>query len=281
MKLLPVALLASLGACVVGVEAVESGGDVDVAHDDDPLNDENADVIANKRGWTLPADIRAIGDQQRVAYTGAGPWAGGANCGGGLLAGTRELGDFLETAFSGSSGYGGYSCRPNTANTSQLSVHGTGRAIDVMIPMVGGDADNAAGDQLANYLVANAERIGVQFIIWDRNSWNPSRSVPKLRAYNGPNPHIDHIHVELSPEAARRETEWFSDNTPPPPPSNATATVTASALNLRSGPSTAYDILLTMPNGATVEIIAGPSNGWYNVSYDGTTGWCSGAYLAL
>lgn len=282
MKSLSIALsLAFFGGCVVG-EDLEPEGDVDVAHEDDPIYDDGpADPLAfNARGWVIPADIRAIADQQNVPYTGAGAWAGGANCGGGLLAGTREVGDFVRANFAGTTSYGGYACRPNTANTSQLSVHGTGRAIDIMIPLKGGDANNAVGDRIANFLVQNAEAIGVQFVIWDRNSWGASRSQPKLRAYTGPHAHTDHIHVELSPAGARRMTEWFSTNTPPPPESD-TATVTASSLNLRSGPSTSYAVLRSMPNGSVVTVVQGPSNGWYQVTYQGTTGWASGAYLEM
>lgn len=58
------------------------------------------------------------------------------------------------------------------------------------------------------------------------------------------------------------------------------ATVTAqSGLNLRSGPSTSDQILLVMPHGATVKVLA-TSSGWYKVDYQGTTGWCSGLYLS-
>ena len=286
MKLLPIAFsLSFLGACVVGDELEHEGddGDLEVLHEDDPVYDDgpvNPQIEFNVGGWVLPAEIRAAGDAANVPYTGAGAWAGGANCGGGLLSGTRELGDFVRANFTGTTGYGGYACRPNTANTSQLSVHGTGRAIDIMIPLKAGDANNAVGDRIANYLVQNAAAIGVQFVIWDRNSWGGSRSLPKLRAYGGPHPHTDHIHVELTPAGARGQTAWFADNSPTVPESD-TATVTASALNLRSGPSTSYSILRTMPNGAVVTIVQGPSNGWYRVTYQGTTGWASGAYLAL
>ena len=288
MKFLPIAFSVSfLGACVVGeeIELEHEGdeGDLDVLHDDDPIYDEGpADPLSsfNVGGWVIPPEVRAIGDQQNVPYTGAGAWAGGANCGGGLLAGTREVGDYVKVKFAGVSGYGGYACRPNTANKAQLSVHGTGRAIDIMIPMKAGDADNATGDRIANYLVQNAKAIGVQFIIWDRNDWGASRALPKLRSYGGPNPHKDHIHVELTPAGARRMTEWFADNTPPPPTAN-TATVIATSLNLRSGPATTYAILKSMPQGATVTIVSGPSNGWYQVTYQGTTGWASAAYLDI
>jgi cell wall-associated NlpC family hydrolase len=57
------------------------------------------------------------------------------------------------------------------------------------------------------------------------------------------------------------------------------AKVTATSLNLRSGPSTSNAIILSMPNGAIVDVLA-ESNGWYKVTYNGKTGWCSGTYLA-
>lgn len=274
-----------LGACVVGEEPVLEGDEqeLDVLHDDDPVYDEDPTGVRRApvaNGWNPPADVRAAGDVQYVAYTGAGAWAGGANCSGGLRAGTRAVGDFVKATFGGVAGYGGYACRPNTANTRELSVHGSGRAIDIMIPLRGGDADNARGDQIANYLVQHAEAIGIQFIIWDRNDWGASRAAPKLRAYGGPNPHIDHLHVELSPAGAAKQTAWFAENQPPPPSAD-TATVTASALNLRTGPSTSYAVIRTLPSGAVVEVLQGPSNGWYQVTYVGSTGWVSGAYLAM
>ncbi|WP_411731806.1 SH3 domain-containing protein [Paeniglutamicibacter sp.] len=65
-----------------------------------------------------------------------------------------------------------------------------------------------------------------------------------------------------------------------PAPSTLPATVRTTAnLNLRTGPSTAYAILLTIPQGTTVKVLARASNGWYKVSYAGRTGWVSNAYV--
>jgi uncharacterized protein YraI len=50
-------------------------------------------------------------------------------------------------------------------------------------------------------------------------------------------------------------------------------------LHLRTGASTSYGVILTMPYNAIVTIEAAAS-GWYKVSYNGTVGWCSGAYIA-
>jgi uncharacterized protein YraI len=58
-----------------------------------------------------------------------------------------------------------------------------------------------------------------------------------------------------------------------------TARVTATTLNLRSGPSTMDAIITTMPCGASVAVVGGPNNGWWNVTYMADTGWASGTYL--
>jgi uncharacterized protein YraI len=59
-----------------------------------------------------------------------------------------------------------------------------------------------------------------------------------------------------------------------------TARVTASALNLRSGPGTTNAILTVMLCGDQVDVIGGPMNTyWWNVRYGTYTGWASGHYL--
>lgn len=174
--------------------------------------------LAHPGPWDIPAGVLASGDQQYVSYTGAGPWVGEDGCGGRLLDGTRVLRDFLYEAFPQVFHIGGYACRRNTGNTSQMSVHGTGRALDIHIPLDAGDADNDLGDPVGNWLIENAEQIGIQYIIWDRWTWGAARTVgAKERSYGGPHPHHDHLHVELSPEAAAMETPWFSSGMPPPP----------------------------------------------------------------
>jgi uncharacterized protein YraI len=56
---------------------------------------------------------------------------------------------------------------------------------------------------------------------------------------------------------------------------------TTDPLNLRTGASTSYSVILVMPAGATVKLVAAaPTNGFYQVTYETKTGWASGAYLA-
>jgi uncharacterized protein YraI len=66
--------------------------------------------------------------------------------------------------------------------------------------------------------------------------------------------------------------------------SKSTLSVTATSLNLRTGPSTSYSIIAVMPNGATVTTMDNPScdsGGWYKVYWGGVTGWASGTYLSV
>ena len=68
------------------------------------------------------------------------------------------------------------------------------------MPLDGGEADNTLGDPIANYLIRNATELGVQFFIWDRSKWNIEYGGPKY--YGGSHPHHDHLHIELTPDAA-------------------------------------------------------------------------------
>jgi len=187
----------------------------------------------------------------------------------------------------------------------------------VFIPLSGGQADNTRGDEVANWLISNAQSIGVQLVIWDRSGWNASRG-SKLSPYGGPHPHHDHLHVELNTDAAARRTPWFrggstappamtpttppstmpttpgsmtpgsmtpgsmTPEAPPPAPPGGVASrmrVFVSALNLRRGPGTSNEIITAMPCGSALIVVAGPSNGWFQVNYNGTIGWSSGNFL--
>lgn len=158
--------------------------------------------------WLVPEDVATAGSAP-VQNDGAPAWAGGANCAGGFTPGASELGLHLRTSFTQITRVFGYECRANTAITTETSQHGTGRAIDVAIPTRAGDASNDLGDPVANWLVMNSSRIGVQLIIWDHTIWVGRLSGRKALPYTGPDPHVDHIHVELNRAGADRQTEFF------------------------------------------------------------------------
>ncbi|MBS2014761.1 MAG: extensin family protein [Deltaproteobacteria bacterium] len=170
---------------------------------------ESESNLSEAGRWAIPADVKAVGARVRLEYDAAPRWTGTAACGGKLLVGARRLGQHLSANFEGIDSIGGYACRRNTADGSRMSVHGTGRALDIMIPRIGGRADNTRGDKIANWLVLNAQRIGVQLIIWDRTIWRANGT--NDGTYGGPHPHDDHVHVELTDEGGKAATAWFSD----------------------------------------------------------------------
>ena len=53
--------------------------------------------------------------------------------------------------------------------------------------------------------------------------------------------------------------------------------VTASVLNVRSGPATTYDKVTTLKAGTVVDIVADPGNGWYQIE----SGYVSAEYIVL
>ncbi len=162
--------------------------------------------------WLAPTDVLAAGDlQDKIEYIGAGPWLGEASCGEGLEPGSAGLGDYIEQYFPQVSLIGGFSCRAINGDPTQASVHSTGRALDIHIPLTAeGGADNDLGDPIAHWLIRNAETIGIQLIIWDLSTWGPYRDPgERAKAYGGAHPHDDHLHVELTVEAAGLGTPWF------------------------------------------------------------------------
>lgn len=186
--------------------------------------DSAASEIAIPGPWVPSATARAAAASQRVSVvdppavsplgrcTSTNPFACSCTHPACTPAhpGTRELNTYLLRRYAFLRAGGAYCCRQNSAATRvpTLSVHATGRAIDLMVPMTGGDANNTLGDQVANWLVENASFIGVQRVVWDRAFWNGERGFGLLSSASLP--HTDHLHVELSVDGAARRTTFFT-----------------------------------------------------------------------
>jgi hypothetical protein len=199
--------LALAGAGLGAIAALAGCVATDAGEDDTSALDQD---VAVPGSWALSAQVHEIAQTQFVAYDEAPDWDGGANCSGTFFSGTAKLRTYLSANFPDISSIGGYACRQNTADLAKTSMHGSGRALDVFIPESGGAADNTKGDRVAAWLLTHAEFIGVQLVIWDHSIWSPSRATgEKLHAYGGPIPHIDHLHVEITNEAAAEHTAFF------------------------------------------------------------------------
>ncbi len=198
--------------CIVGVAGCAADGRLGA----------QSSAIAIPGPWDPPASTRAIAATQFVTVT-APPPLDPTHCSSTnpfacscsdlacmpALTGTRELDAFLRRRYPYLRSGGLYCCRQNSGITStpQLSVHAIGRAIDLMVTMEGSDADNTLGDAVANWLVENAEFVGIQRVIWDHTYWNGERGFGLLPA--AAPPHTNHIHLELSVEGAARRTSFF------------------------------------------------------------------------
>ncbi len=206
------------------IESADPSAD-SVSDDESGLDEADPSAFVDKAScggrWQLPADVTDAGDGMSVPYRGAG-----ARCQGGPTSGAEALGRYIRSAFPGEvntsvdgRGIQIYACR-NIRGGSGLSVHATGRAIDVFIPTRGGAADNGKGDRVANWLIENADRIGIQMLIWDRTIWKASGGTPRDRCYQGTHPHNDHVHVEISADAADMNTPFFNGDVGAAPDAN-------------------------------------------------------------
>ncbi len=72
--------------------------------------------------------------------------------------------------------------------------------------------------------------------------------------------------------------EEAADEVDPAVTETVTMVVTGGTINVRTGPGTNYDKITQVVSGKQVEVI-GEENGWYQVTFDSTTGWLLGEYL--
>lgn len=136
-------------------------------------------------------------------------------CTGGEKPGARALQDFLLAeidTFPGASSIdsGIYNCR-NIGDTGTKSVHSEGRAGDTGVRLPGGDWPSGRIPEprileLIDDMIISASKLGLQYLIYSRRSWNPTRG---WRSYGGASPHHDHIHWELTREAAEQLTPEY------------------------------------------------------------------------
>lgn len=50
-------------------------------------------------------------------------------------------------------------------------------------------------------------------------------------------------------------------------------------LNMREGPGRAYGVIVTIPNGSIVDVIADEGQDWVKVQYKQQTGYCMSEFL--
>jgi hypothetical protein len=131
-------------------------------------------------------------------------WERATECTGGPTSGAAALLAWCQANRpSGERSMGIYNCR-NVRGSTTTSLHGEGRALDWGVPLSAEETGTPEGRALVDLLGTNADTLGLQAVIYDRTIWS-ARS-PAGRPYNGVSPHYDHLHIELTWEAARNLT---------------------------------------------------------------------------
>lgn len=127
-------------------------------------------------------------------------WQGAKACTSGPQPGVLAFARWAMEEYGEKGGYnlGIYNCR-TVRGGSTTSLHGEGRAFDFGFPV--GDPD---GDRALRRLLRAPGRLGIQCIIYERKIY--SRVSPEGRDYTGLVPHLDHLHVEFTWEAANKLT---------------------------------------------------------------------------
>lgn len=126
-------------------------------------------------------------------------WQGATRCTTGPAPGAIALRDWLLAEYPIGWSGGIFNCR-TVRGSQQPSIHGEGRAFDLMLPVINGRG-NPVGHEIVERLGSDGVRLGIQCVIFDRQIWS-SRS-PQGRPYTGVHPHYDHLHIELTPAAGR------------------------------------------------------------------------------
>lgn len=83
---------------------------------------------------------------------------------------------------------GGYRATGSVPNSD----HPKGLALDFMT------FSKSKGDALSAFLIANASRLGITYVIWWGKIWQNGQ----WKTYSGPSPHIDHVHASFSSSGA-------------------------------------------------------------------------------
>lgn len=154
--------------------------------------------------WELSPDAeRAVMDAGSIAYVGGGPWDR-ARCATSMTPHALDLGALIRSTFAWVRTIGGLRCEAlHTWHGDELSIHGAGRALDVMTPVPPLVYGSPQGEQLANWCVVNAAALGIQLVIWNRMSWQgslrpDSRFAAYTRGTTTTSEHRDHVHIEVT-----------------------------------------------------------------------------------
>lgn len=139
-------------------------------------------------GQSYPAIMGPLPGLSVPPGTSVYPGAHTENTGGALVPRAAAVKSMLQQRFPGLD-IGGW--RPPDG----FNEHSSGEALDIM---VGGN--KALGDQINQYLLANAGALGLQYDLWQQQTWKPGQAPTMMENRgSGTQNHMDHVHARFQP----------------------------------------------------------------------------------
>ena len=204
----------------------------------DPVVHEQDPVVYRPRAFAVTGDGPAAGTPESPATRESGSSAiepfpsyeGQTTCSPTPKPGMVAFQSMVMAAYPGSGNFG----IVRACNVGGSSEHKEGRAwVWQMNAASAGDRAEVANlmswlfaTDSAGNRYANARRLGVMYIIWNRKMFRLYRAEAGWQPYSGPSPHTDHVHFSLTRAGGNKTTSFWRGSyprpgqagTPPPPP---------------------------------------------------------------
>ncbi|MEU8222490.1 hypothetical protein [Kribbella sp. NPDC048915] len=148
-----------------------------------------------------------------AAIDGYAAYDGQDTCDPTIKPGVRGFRSLLNEAYGTHTGYITREC-----SASGTSEHKEGRALDYMLN-INDSGQRAIANDILSWLLAtdrygnkhaNARRLGIMYMIWNRQIWKSYQASSGWQPYTGNNPHTDHIHFSFSWKGASKQTTWWT-----------------------------------------------------------------------
>jgi hypothetical protein len=158
------------------------------------------------------------------------PYDGQSTCSPSPKPGMVAFQNLLHDAFP-SVGMGHISRSCSSGGTSE---HKEGRALDWPVNVNNG-TQAAYAQQVISWLLAsdsrgnryaNARRLGIMYIIWNRQMFRMYRPEQGWQPYTGASPHTDHVHFSLTRAGGAGNTSWWAPDLTSPPIDQRSAVTT-------------------------------------------------------
>lgn len=203
----------------MGFEAIRAGGTWQIlpvpTHTDaaehttlSPALPGDGDVYYSvPEGYSVPLSFSSRID----AYTTYEPQK---TCSPTVKPGTGALRDMLLTLYPATGSYG----IVRSCDAGGTSEHKEGRAFDWKAD-VSNPAQKAAVQHFITTMLATdsagnrhalARRMGIMYVIWNRQIWSAYRISEGWRPYTGASPHTDHMHISMSWDGALGRTSFWA-----------------------------------------------------------------------